>query len=102
MAAKVKTAKKATDAKPITQAEQDKLEIAKEKPSEKTETQKEKVEVNVLKKAEPAKEKLAPLPPGQKYFEAPDGTHIIGEEEKQQLWYRKMNNGKGGWINPKR
>lgn len=45
---------------------------------------------------------LAELPPTQRYFEAPDGTLIIGEADKQQIWYRGMNNGKGGWINPKR
>lgn len=46
--------------------------------------------------------KLAELPPTQRYFEAPDGTLIIGEADKQQIWYRGMNNGKGGWINPRR
>lgn len=42
------------------------------------------------------------LGPGQKYFEAPDGTCVIGESDKMQLWYRKLNNGNGGWINPQR
>jgi hypothetical protein len=45
---------------------------------------------------------LEPLQPGQKYFEAPDGTVIIGEADKQQIWYRAGNGGKGFFINPKR
>lgn len=45
---------------------------------------------------------LAKLQHGQKYFEAPDGHVIIGEEEKQQINDRRLNNGKGGWINPMR
>jgi hypothetical protein len=48
------------------------------------------------------KEKVEPLQPGQKYFEAPDGTIIVGEADKSEIWYRKLNDGKGGWINPKR
>ncbi len=74
----------------------------------KKETEEEKEPVRVLKTVEDKdvlrvlKEKLEPLQPGQKYFEAPDGTIVIGEEDKQQLWYRKLNGGNGGWINPKR
>jgi len=49
-----------------------------------------------------AKPALEPLRAGQKYFEAPDGEIVIGEEDKSQLWHRKMNGGRGGWINPKR
>jgi len=49
--------------------------------------------------AKPEPEKLGP---GQKYFEAPDGTLMIGEADKQQLWHRPLNGGRGGWINPKR
>jgi hypothetical protein len=50
----------------------------------------------------PKSNKVDALQPGQKYFEAPDGTLVIGEESQGQLWHRKMNNGKGGWINPRR
>ena len=50
----------------------------------------------------PVKEVLEPLQLGQKYFEAPDGTIVIGEADKNELWYRKLNNGRGGFINPKR
>lgn len=46
--------------------------------------------------------KLEPLGPGQQYFEAPDGTVLIGEATNTHMWYRKGNNGKGQWINPKR
>lgn len=45
---------------------------------------------------------LEPLGPGQKYFESPDGDIVIGEADKDRIWHRKLNNGKGGWINPKR
>ena len=59
------------------------------------------------KREEPAKAvqvklKLEPLGPGQKYFEAPDGTILIGEADMPHLWYRAGNGGKGEWINPKR
>lgn len=46
--------------------------------------------------------KLEPLGPGQRYFEASDGTILIGEADKNQLWYRNGDGGKGCWINPKR
>ena len=48
------------------------------------------------------KPKLEPLGPGQKYFEAPDGTILIGEADMPHLWYRAGNDGKGMFINPKR
>lgn len=67
--------------------------------------EKEKKEKLILETVMPegkVAEKLEPLQPGQKYFEAPDGTLIIGEADRQQVWYRKLNDGKGGWINPKR
>jgi hypothetical protein len=68
---------------------------------------KEAVIVNEEKKEEPAKAvqvkpKLEPLGPGQKYFEAPDGTILIGEADMPHLWYRAGNEGKGMYINPKR
>lgn len=43
-----------------------------------------------------------PLAPGQKFFEAPDGEIIVGEADKSAVWSRRMNDGKGGWINPRR
>lgn len=54
------------------------------------------------KKAVPVKPILEPLGVGQAYFEAPDGTILIGESSKPHLWYRAGNDGKGMWINPKR
>lgn len=51
---------------------------------------------------EKVEEKLEPLQPGQKYFEAPSGEIVVGEDTKSQIWFRKLNNGRGGWINPKR
>jgi hypothetical protein len=45
---------------------------------------------------------LDPLGPGQAYFEAPDGTIVVGEDTKDSVWYRALNKGKGGWINRKR
>ena len=59
------------------------------------EEKKEKEKENVVLKKEA---KLEPLAPGQQYFEAPDGTVLIGESTAQRLWYRKGNT----WINPKR
>lgn len=46
--------------------------------------------------------KLEALGPGQAYYEAPDGTIIIGDAGKDRIWYRAGNGGKGMWINPKR
>lgn len=53
-------------------------------------------------KAVQVKQKLEPLGPGQKYFEAADGTILIGEDTNPHMWYRAGNGGKGEWINPKR
>lgn len=68
---------------------------------------KEAVVVNEEKKEEPAKAvqvkpKLEPLGPGQKYFEAPSGEILIGEEDATHIWWRAGNGGKGMFINPKR
>ena len=68
---------------------------------------KEAVVVNEEKKEEPAKAvqvkpKLEPLGPGQKYFEAPSGEILIGEEGAPHMWWRAGNGGKGMFINPKR
>jgi len=43
-----------------------------------------------------------PLAPGQQFFETPDGEIIIGEADKTAVWSRRMNGGKGGWVNPRR
>jgi hypothetical protein len=43
-----------------------------------------------------------PLSPGQKFFETPDGEIIVGEADKTSVWSRRMNGGKGGWVNPRR
>jgi hypothetical protein len=48
------------------------------------------------------KPKLEPLGPGQKYFEAPSGEILIGEEDATHIWWRAGNGGKGMFINPKR
>ena len=45
---------------------------------------------------------LPPLDKGLSYFESPDGRFLIGESNKDHLWDRKANNGKGGWINKRR
>lgn len=45
---------------------------------------------------------VEPLGAGQAYFEAPDGTLITGEANKDQIWYRAGNGGRGMWINRKR
>lgn len=48
------------------------------------------------------KPKLEPLGPGQRYFEAPTGEILIGEDTNPHMWFRQGNGGKGLWINPKR
>jgi hypothetical protein len=72
---------------PISENVEEKVEVkaaVKEAKSEAKEKKKERV--------------LEPLQPGFKYFEAPDGTIIVGEADKQQVFYRAGN----CWINPKR
>lgn len=63
------------------------------------EERKEEKREEVLNKEAP---KLEPLGPGQAYFEAPDGTIVIGEDTRNEIWHRAGNNGKGCWINRKR
>lgn len=53
----------------------------------------------VLTKKAPA---LEPILPSQAYFEAPDGTILVGEASADRMWYRAGNDGKGMWINRKR
>lgn len=43
-----------------------------------------------------------PAPPGQKFFEAPDGFVILAEDTKTHVLYRAGNDGQGMIINPKR
>ena len=43
-----------------------------------------------------------PLAKHQRLFEAPDGTIIVGDADKDQVWFGRLNGGKGGWINPHR
>lgn len=71
----------------------------------------EKVEVieNGLQREEEIKEKevilksnVNKLGEGQAYFEAPDGSILIGDAVHDRLWYRAGNNGRGMWINKKR
>jgi len=52
--------------------------------------------------AESRKSLEQPLQPGQRLFESPEGEIIIGEDSQTQIWSRTMNNGKGGWANPRR
>lgn len=96
-----------------TAGSKNKPKVEDPKPVERVETQDyaltEKGVVNVDVREEETKEvlkpeapKLEPLAPGQAYFEAPDGTVIIGEDTKNEIWYRSLNDGKGGWINRKR
>lgn len=62
--------------------------------------------VPLVKKEEAKKEDikpvLEPLAAHQAYFESPEGEIIIGEADKDQIWSRKTNGGKGGWINKRR
>lgn len=68
----------------------------KEKGANHEEERKEAAKAVVLKP------KLEPLGPGQKYFEAPSGEILIGEEDATHMWWRAGNGGKGMFINPKR
>ena len=74
-------------------------EVAEQKENEVINHEEEREETA---KAVQVKPKLEPLGPGQKYFEAPDGTILIGEADMPHLWYRAGNEGKGMYINPKR
>lgn len=80
-----------------------KPEPVKEAPREEA---KKKEEVPLTKKAMRVcgccPVELAPLPAGQKYFEAPDGHVIVGEADRGQVIDRRLNKGRGGWINPMR
>lgn len=68
----------------------------KEKGASHEEERKETAKAVVLKP------ELEPLGPGQKYFEAPSGEILIGEEDATHMWWRAGNGGKGMMINPKR
>lgn len=76
---------------------------------EKQETKREVLKFEE-KPAAPVAEKIAEsrssllqaLDPSQKYFETPEGEVIIGDSEKDRIWSRSMNGGRGGWANPKR
>lgn len=76
-------------------------ETVLEKEAPHAEIKKEKEDV-VLSKPVVSKPALPVLVAGQAYFEAPDGHIIIGEDSKDQTWYRQGNGGKGMWINKKR
>lgn len=43
-----------------------------------------------------------PIQPGQRLFETPEGEILVGQDDKTQMWSKRMNNGKGGWANPRR
>jgi hypothetical protein len=42
------------------------------------------------------------LGPDQKFFESPEGEIIVGPADKNEVWSRHMNGGRGGWVNPRR
>lgn len=56
----------------------------------------------VMESPTPQKVTIEPLAPGQCYFESPEGHITIGDNTKNEIWDRTMNNGKGGWANKKR
>ena len=43
-----------------------------------------------------------PLPNGQKFFESPEGWIVLGEADKDHVFCRQANGGKGAFINPMR
>lgn len=42
------------------------------------------------------------LEEGQAFFETPEGEILIGQSDRDRMWSRTMNNGKGGWCNKRR
>lgn len=98
---KIKKEKPVKEVEVEVEADEPEIEV---EPKEKVNEDKNKAETEAKNEAKKDKDKriLEPLQPGQKYFEAPDGTIIIGEADKQQIWYRGGNDGKGAYINPKR
>lgn len=74
-------------------------EVSEQKASEVINHEEKREEIT---KAVQVKAELDPLGPGQKYFEAPTGEVLIGEESATHMWWRAGNGGKGMWINPKR
>lgn len=86
--------------KAVSQPESSTYTLSNKGVTEYADVREEKEEIKeVLKHEAP---KLEPLAAGQAYFEAPDGEIIIGDEGKNEIWYRKGNDGKGMWINKKR
>ena len=74
------------------------------KPEVKIEAKKEETKkvVDVLNQSQAVKV-LEKLEPGQCYFEdGPTGTVLIGDSNRDQVWFRGGNGGKGCWINKKR
>ena len=56
----------------------------------------------IVKSKTMLKNNVNPLGTGEAYFEAPDGTILVGSENADRLWYRAGNGGRGMWINKKR
>ena len=77
-------------------------EVEQSKPERKPVRYVENVLSDAQRIAESRKALTVPLSPGQKFFEAPDGEIIVGEADKTSVWSRRMNGGKGGWVNPRR
>lgn len=76
-----------------------------DKPNVQAKEEKEETRIPVLNKCShgPICQCQDPLTPGQAYFEdGPTGIHIIGEDSKDQVWYRGGNGGRGYFINKKR
>jgi len=73
-----------------------------EKPREEAKVQKAEAPTKAMRGCGCCPVELAPLPAGQKYFESPDGHVIVGEHDRGQVMDRRLNKGRGGWINPMR
>lgn len=86
---------------PVKKAKTKAADVAKLVAEAKTFTTSDSATPPVVVKSDP-KNTLEPLGPGQKYFEAPDGTILIGDASIDKMLYRAGNGGKGLWINPKR
>jgi hypothetical protein len=81
----------------------ERVEIVADVPEKAKNDFREKAELTIAERiAESRKSLSTTLPPTQIFFETPEGEIIIAEADRDRVWSRTMNNGKGGWCNPRR
>lgn len=98
-----KQPKEAVHEQPEEQTAPEAQGVLKQAPEAEPEPFRERPETPISERiAESRKALNQPLSAGQAFFESPDGEIVIGEENKGRAWSRTMNNGQGGWANPRR